>query len=963
MAEDEDVFMETPTGSPQSHPSSADLDLQTAVAVSMDELDCLGQVDNLGGIDEGHFDNQPCHGASSTVNSGTEKPQPNAAAQKTIEDQLRVFQEAAQYALDKRIELPLLNFADADTLVIIDPPPVTRKGGQGGGGCGLISPDSAPHRMHSERLKATGSAYFIDALGPTKQYRLVRRRRLLPLPPGIKFVIDLTPPEEGDMAVELTTELSCSKGVRQYFHAEQRFEIREGLVGGHDDLEEKNIISNARHPTPVPEAGGNRIPMDYTAIRHRSAIERVLHIIEGLDPRIDSAPKMWSVFCVAKFLNCTSVVENYILSWIYDGLNVRFIEILPEVTLKIAEGLRNQMLCRDAFSVLVGEEALASVGRDVSGGLWKSRARRRREELDLDSFVTRVEYASKAFAERVNATFTGLAEAEWITEIPQYQKIVSSLETRLGGSCTAIDTLTTCLRNFVRTRISYALSKLPSLSGDLDGSALPENRKGKESFPYLSHAEVYGGITHKEALLVRDYWGQLASWDLFAQNFTPHAIPLVWVSGIDDNFQKATWDDVIKETERFNWLVIEMTAKDNTSLRAPSLGDSKGTPSSRTGPPQVVSSEAPGSGCSAEVDIVSNSRLPIRPKHDQGGSAPEVPGSRAAEALPIRPRPYPQGVTPSELLFNAGPSKSSPVRLKGDSPRQFRIRELFKGTVDPRDISIVQPRHDSDEVLKKANTLTDPGFPLPTRQMAAAECENVVVAGSVGAGPPEGQQNLKGPGGITQWETTGVKVDHEDVVNDSCPICEECHHLSAYHPFNVYNFLKECGDRMYDLSKRMTKGSVSFDALITDTLLSLEDNEWKYLPLYAGGNDDGSGGVFDEPIPNAVTGPIGPGPRYHIGLGSAASSEFDMIDAKSTVSSSFDTSMGVEDGYSDHLDRRIVYSDDGMDGHDIKGKGKAREVDEKGDGEEDEDATLAAHDSDNDDGDFCEVEDDLMLFT
>jgi len=32
------------------------------------------------------------------------------------------------------------------------------------------------------------------------------------------------------------------------------------------------------------------------------------------------------------------------------------------------------------------------------------------------------------------------------------------------------------------------------------------------------------------------------------------------------------------------------------------------------------------------------------------------------------------------------------------------------------------------------------------------------------------------------------------------------------------------------------------------TLLCLNDNEWKYLPLWAGGLDDGTGGVFNDGV-------------------------------------------------------------------------------------------------------------------
>ncbi|KAL6860162.1 hypothetical protein ACO1O0_004188 [Amphichorda felina] len=62
-------------------------------------------------------------------------------------------------------------------------------------------------------------------------------------------------------------------------------------------------------------------------------------------------------------------------------------------------------------------------------------------------------------------------------------------------------------------------------------------------------------------------------------------------------------------------------------------------------------------------------------------------------------------------------------------------------------------------------------------------------------------------------------------------------------------------------------------------LLTLTDNEMKFLPLWAGGNDDGTGGVFETFLPPAEMGPAGPGPAYHTGLTvpSAPSSEFGWL--------------------------------------------------------------------------------------
>ncbi|KAI1096007.1 hypothetical protein F5B19DRAFT_437462 [Rostrohypoxylon terebratum] len=49
-------------------------------------------------------------------------------------------------------------------------------------------------------------------------------------------------------------------------------------------------------------------------------------------------------------------------------------------------------------------------------------------------------------------------------------------------------------------------------------------------------------------------------------------------------------------------------------------------------------------------------------------------------------------------------------------------------------------------------------------------------------------------------------------------------------------------------------------------VLALSDEEIQYLPLWAGGLDDGTGGVFEPAVPDADLGPIGPGPAYRTGM-------------------------------------------------------------------------------------------------
>jgi hypothetical protein len=230
---------------------------------------------------------------------------------------------------------------------------------------------AAPHRVHSSRLLATGSKVFAKLLSPTNQYRIVRRKKLVGnLPIGIKYVLDLTPPDEGDEAVELTSELSCSLGIRLWYTAAQRCGISHNLLGGEDEIIDARKIASYGSPTAggianqqdidtgAPKNPSNqafnanppntlwesmeaarqdreiadavRISLEelskskakkaeindphnvpeYCPIRHRAGIGRLLRVLEGKDPRLDSAPKVWTLFVLAQYFECTAAVVS-----------------------------------------------------------------------------------------------------------------------------------------------------------------------------------------------------------------------------------------------------------------------------------------------------------------------------------------------------------------------------------------------------------------------------------------------------------------------------------------------------------------------------------------------------------------------------------------------------------------------------------------------------------------------------
>lgn len=191
------------------------------------------------------------------------------------------------------------------------------------------------HRVHSEKLLATGSAVFKKLLEDNWcQHRAKSRNKLIgKMPDGVKYVLDLTPPNEGDDALELTAELSCPTGILLWHHSVGRLGVSKDLIGGKDETtvrsdhiqERASSSSRAQAVKSVLNGGVGSInpsyavpktvdvggQLDYDPIRHRTGIERLLQVIEGKDPRLDSAPKVWTLAALAKHFDCARVVVSH----------------------------------------------------------------------------------------------------------------------------------------------------------------------------------------------------------------------------------------------------------------------------------------------------------------------------------------------------------------------------------------------------------------------------------------------------------------------------------------------------------------------------------------------------------------------------------------------------------------------------------------------------------------------------
>ncbi|KAL7915912.1 hypothetical protein GGI35DRAFT_430998 [Trichoderma velutinum] len=348
---------------------------------------------------------------------------------------------------------------EGDTLVFIDFPDLSRRQWRQTD-CYGMPYSSKQFRVHSKKLLATGSAKFAEMLSPTYQFRVQRRKKLAKnLPEGIKYVLDLTPPSEGDELVFQMTQLSLTPGIIKWWAANALHKVTNWLVSGHDDVctcgqppipgwglpkeeveeqrqdenlngelasdnnnnDDNNNRADARNgqaivpPSPQNlldkqlhginrpyETPEHRNIPDYCPTRHSNGIIRLLLMIEGRDVMLDSANRVWTLVALAKIFDCTSVIRDQVAQWIMYTDNTKFIEVLPEEALQIGFALELVQVTQCAFRILVNELALKDANTNSNRDL--SRVTifgRRLGDLD-DELQNIVQHAARALVERVS---------------------------------------------------------------------------------------------------------------------------------------------------------------------------------------------------------------------------------------------------------------------------------------------------------------------------------------------------------------------------------------------------------------------------------------------------------------------------------------------------------------------------------------------------------------------------------
>ena len=767
-------------------------------------------------------------------------------------------------------QLPRFSDLNGDSLVFIDPPPRPEHDWDEQLGFVVNTHYGKPFRIDSETIRSFNSPYLNRRFNLSYQ-EAVRKKRGLSLdqlPPGIKYILDLTPRTEGEEAVSYLMELSCPIGVRLWGMSIGRWNVAPGLAGGLDEFTEfsdKETVEPAKHkgnelPNPwlvetrrlidaltdsqlpaqsaVQKASSAyEIPLDYTALRHRASIERIFLAALNKDPKLDSAPKVYSAVMVAKGLEInTNPLQDYVVRWLRAEPNTRFLEALPEVSLKIADGLKCESICKDAFALLVGEAALEAVvrGRHCA---WMQNGHtvhgRKYEDLH-ESWHTRLEYARNSLVDRVKGCFQDLVgeKMSWVEELPEWREL-EPLPKCAATFPQARKELLDTLKDFIRGSIYHILC---AEYDNLDNPHLIDRPGGDKLFPRRKLKTTWDRLKHKERIFTRTFWDALShiqfpKWDSAALS-----------SNLNVNttlprcrFFTCSASPESKELRSCGvYKIVLLTELQKRSQLCRKAAKPHGWEPYLAKKFSLLSAQA--------KDIVDISNKRRRYEDDSGNIT----------ALPIR----------------TAHGEKSDVNTRDSEGLQFHTTNSLNQASGSTHVPA--KNDDSSKLVLPKDGLFDEE-PLPAyRQHSEA---NHVTSEDYPRPPQD------------DWAAPSVFSLLAD----------------------AEQYLSRIANTMHAAPQGGELGD-TIDANLSDVLLCLDDSETKYLPLWAGGFDDGTAGVFGELIPPPMESFTGPS-IGRPGSSSSASSDFDMLDDDSTVG----TSTIVNDGFSDTVDRRRVIAVDDID--------------------------------------------------
>jgi hypothetical protein len=548
---------------------------------------------------------------------------------------------------------------------------------------------------------------------------------------------------------------------------------------------------------------------------------------------------------------------DLVLAWLMADLNTQFIEALPEATATMAFGLQNAMMARTSFSILVSEEALSLASR-LSGHFEADRNgvnQFGRVREDIDEDLrTRIEYGSKIFHERVNTTFQNLIDKNMLW----FQNLPE-------------------YQKIIRFEHSI-------LHGRKHKNFEDWHRCICELVDNLRH-HIRGQIMRAAVAKLGVKEGNEANLRRKKEQYKPDTL----LPPFEVVYEKLTLNERI--FTRYFWEYLqELSFKSYGYDTYPMEDNNSYTLLARAN--EIKSVTATDLHLSSTrfnhsvISAVTNKCFGDGPV--PSGATTNVGGAASLSPCPRSPG---SGCPVDELGFGVidvgTPLSPCPQKVNN------KTVHLGKASAIP-----VRPKW-YQEVRSDA-----PGIIPGPSSCGSDIAEGAALNIEPSSRSPSCLQNIQGI-------SYGEPVERAILPNERV--------ITPDSVFNAFNFVSEAKNYVTTVCRQMLNTSeIKFDVMLTDTLLCLGAEEFKYLPLWAGGDDDGTGGVFDEPIPEAIAGPSGPGPEFHTGYSAAGSvvsgselsdDDYETVSLRAGLSLA-NTSIAVEDGYSDNIgDRRHVVVD------------------------------------------------------
>jgi hypothetical protein len=742
---------------------------------------------------------------------------------------------------------------------------------------------------------------------------------------------------------------------------------------------------------------------EYTPLRHRSAIERLIQVIENGDPKLDSAPKVWTFFAVAKYFDCASHerISRWITKWLVSYPNSNFIQSNPEVALRIGLGTQSESATKDAFAILVGEKSLINVYGESNSAfltpLVESVHGRQLELLDDDE-RNRIDHAAASLVRRIRQKFDDLVgeEMAWLQRSALYKQIFSTVPRR-QKEVDVIKKLIQKTKSFVRGRIIWVLCRTYGADFCDFEQAL---KKVYTFYPGTrdTFRETYNRLNERERIFTRFFWAALGreqledgAVNLWTETNDRLGLPFAGTTHLSQKMldsytasggrkcQIVSRKEVNEVISQFNqigkshgpvsWLTgnqpiphtehsqeegfvtkhevhgllgsyANTTKSENQAVQAYNGFDgfnSLSATSPKRDQPAVMSTQLTekrrklsdtgiAAGAASAISSAFKS-LPIRlgvrsfterngETFDQAGKPaqgpnPETPvehsvslysdnatitGEGAKENnIPLYPK-LPEGLT-----LPAGEAKTPSVaeEFGHDSFRRRNFQPILPKL--PSSGFSMEEDHFRQHIADmswKPNSVPDHNDTNQLMTSGGGTQERVITAADY---PYDADDDNLGPVvTAADWSLQADDFDwNRPKVMQQFSDCRPAQPIDRQRGSLTFPQLLQditcvlhqiCYEILYP--PHLFRGEHSLPTDLIDTVMCLNDDEWKYLPLWAGGNDDGTGGVFDEvDVPNLEAGGFKGGKRgiYSVGDSSASSSvsgsSFDDIgsDAISTV--------------------------------------------------------------------------------